>query len=117
MKYIAEPHMHSMPSVTLHPNGSYLSSLPRPRALNLYRQDNSYFIFFASGKWLACQSMDNQIMIYGVHNNFRLNRKKNFKGHMVSNTWLYFRLVIRALACDVTTTTLSVIFRLFLTSL
>ena len=22
-------------------------------------------------------------MIYGVHTNFRLNRKKNFKGHMV----------------------------------
>ena len=27
--------------------------------------------------------MDNQIMIYGVHTNFRLNRKKNFRGHMV----------------------------------
>lgn len=35
-------------------------------------------------KWLACQSMDNQIMIYGVHTNFRLNRKKNFRGHMVT---------------------------------
>ena len=38
---------------------------------------------FAVGKWLACQSMDNQILIYGVHTNFRLNRKKNFRGHMV----------------------------------
>lgn len=36
------------------------------------------------GKWLACQSMDNKIMIYGVHNNFRLNRKKSFRGHMVA---------------------------------
>eukprot|EP00731_Ephydatia_muelleri_P032029 Em0023g536a len=56
MKYIAEPHMHSMPSVTLHPNG----------------------------KWIACQSMDNQIKVYGVHNNFRLNRKKTFRGHIVA---------------------------------
>ena len=41
------------------------------------------FWFVSAGKWLACQSMDNQIMIYGVHTNFRLNRKKNFRGHMV----------------------------------
>lgn len=35
-------------------------------------------------KWLACQSMDNQIIIFGVQNRFRLNRKKTFKGHMVA---------------------------------
>ena len=34
-------------------------------------------------KWLACQSMDNQILIYNVVNRFRQNRKKVFKGHMV----------------------------------
>ncbi|XP_064404437.1 pre-mRNA-processing factor 17-like isoform X2 [Halichondria panicea] len=56
MKYVAEPAMHSMPSVTVHP----------------------------TGKWLGCQSMDNKIMVFGVHNNFRLNRKKTFRGHMVS---------------------------------
>jgi pre-mRNA-processing factor 17 len=56
MKYVAEPHMHSMPAVTLDP----------------------------SGKWLACQSMDNQIMCYGVHTNFRLNRRKCFRGHNVA---------------------------------
>ncbi|XP_066279369.1 pre-mRNA-processing factor 17-like isoform X2 [Branchiostoma lanceolatum] len=55
-KYIAEPGMHSMPAVTLSPNG----------------------------KWLGCQSMDNKIVIYGAHNRFRLNRKKEFKGHMVA---------------------------------
>ena len=43
----------------------------------------SLSLLLHSEKWLACQSMDNQIMIYGVHTNFRLNRKKNFKGHMV----------------------------------
>lgn len=47
-KYIAEPSMHSMPAVTLSPNG----------------------------KWLACQSMDNQILIFGAQNRFRLNKKK-----------------------------------------
>ena len=37
-----------------------------------------------SGKWLACQSMDNQILIFGAQNRFRLNKKKIFKGHMVA---------------------------------
>ncbi|XP_064864568.1 pre-mRNA-processing factor 17-like [Oncorhynchus nerka] len=55
-KYIAEPSMHSMPAVTLSPDG----------------------------KWLSCQSMDNQILIFGAQNRFRLNKKKIFKGHMVA---------------------------------
>ena len=53
-KGIADPGMHSMPATTLSPNG----------------------------KWLACQSMDNQITIYSVLGRFRQNRKKIFKGHM-----------------------------------
>nr|XP_002129631.1 pre-mRNA-processing factor 17 [Ciona intestinalis] len=55
-KYIADPTMHSMPSVTLSPNE----------------------------KWLGCQSLDNQIMIFDVQGRFRLKRKKIFKGHMVA---------------------------------
>lgn len=38
-----------------------------------------------AGKWLACQSMDNQVLIYSVLGRFRQNRKKIFKGHMVRN--------------------------------
>ncbi|KAK9505642.1 hypothetical protein O3M35_009645 [Rhynocoris fuscipes] len=56
MKYIADPTMHSMPSVTPSPNG----------------------------KWLACQSMDNKIVIFSALNRFKLNRKKTFTGHMVA---------------------------------
>ncbi|KAG5679182.1 hypothetical protein PVAND_008771 [Polypedilum vanderplanki] len=56
MKYIADPSMHSMPSVTLSPNG----------------------------KWLACQSLDNKIVIFSAMNRFKMNRKKTFEGHMVS---------------------------------
>jgi hypothetical protein len=41
-------------------------------------------LIVAVEKWLACQSMDNQIIIFGVQNRFRLNRKKAFKGHMVA---------------------------------
>ncbi|KAJ7042681.1 pre-mRNA splicing factor [Mycena alexandri] len=55
IKYIAEPHMHSMPAVTLHP----------------------------SNKYFAAQSMDNQILVYGT-DNFRQNRKKRFAGHSVA---------------------------------
>ncbi|KAG4079161.1 hypothetical protein HA402_001132 [Bradysia odoriphaga] len=56
VKYIADPTMHSMPSVTLAPNG----------------------------KWLACQSLDNKIVIFSALNRFKMNRKKTFTGHMVS---------------------------------
>nr|CAG8499763.1 5449_t:CDS:10 [Entrophospora candida]CAG8502024.1 15129_t:CDS:10 [Entrophospora candida] len=56
IKYIAEPHMHSMPAVTLHPNR----------------------------KWLACQSLDNQIVVYGAKDRFRIHRKKRFTGHLVA---------------------------------
>ncbi|CAG8580761.1 9087_t:CDS:2, partial [Diversispora eburnea] len=56
IKYIAEPHMHSMPSVTLHPNK----------------------------KWLACQSLDNQVVVYGAKDRFRIHRKKRFTGHLVA---------------------------------
>ncbi|KAJ3574630.1 hypothetical protein NP233_g1649 [Leucocoprinus birnbaumii] len=55
IKYIAEPHMHSMPSVTLHP----------------------------SKKYFAAQSLDNQILVYST-DNFRQNRKKRFAGHSVA---------------------------------
>ncbi|KND01868.1 uncharacterized protein SPPG_03658 [Spizellomyces punctatus DAOM BR117] len=56
IKYVAEPSMHSMPAVTLHPNK----------------------------KWLACQSLDNQIVVYSAHDRFRMNRKKAFRGHLVA---------------------------------
>jgi len=55
IKYIAEPHMHSMPAVTLHP----------------------------SNKYFAAQSLDNQILVYST-DNFRQNRKKRFSGHSVA---------------------------------
>ena len=53
MKYIADPTMHSMPAVTASPNGN----------------------------WIACHSLDNQIMIYSTKDKFRLNKKKRFTGH------------------------------------
>lgn len=56
MKYIADPTMHSMPAVTPSPNA----------------------------KWLACQSMDNKIVIFSALNRFKMNRKKTFTGHMVA---------------------------------
>ncbi|XP_076041096.1 pre-mRNA-processing factor 17 [Oratosquilla oratoria] len=55
-KYIADPSMHSMPAVTLSPNK----------------------------KWLACQSMDNKIVIFSALDRFKMNRKKTFTGHMVA---------------------------------
>lgn len=55
IKYVADPLMHSMPAVSIHPNH----------------------------KWLACQSLDNQIVVYSS-DSFRQNRKKGFKGHSIA---------------------------------
>ncbi|MBW0544466.1 hypothetical protein O181_084181 [Austropuccinia psidii MF-1] len=55
IKYIAEPAMHSMPAVGIHPNN----------------------------KWLAMQSLDNQILIYSA-DSFKQNRKKRFAGHTIA---------------------------------
>ena len=83
MKYVAEPQMHSMPSVTVHPSGeSPLTHAHTHTHTHTHARTHTHCT--CVGKWLGCQSMDNKITVFGVHNNFRLNRKKTFKGHMVS---------------------------------
>lgn len=66
--------MHSMPAVTASRNGKF----------HLFQQSNVFFCFIA-GKYLAFQSMDNQIRIMEPLANFRWKSKKIFKGHMVGN--------------------------------
>lgn len=56
IKYIAEPHMFPMTRASLHP----------------------------SGKYVAYQSSDNRIYVYGATDKFRQNRKKVFLGHNTS---------------------------------
>eukprot|EP00899_Mesostigma_viride_P009271 jgi/Mesvir1/18345/Mv14244-RA.1 len=54
IKYISEPTMHSMPAIAVHPNAN----------------------------WMACQSLDNTIVVYSTKDRFRLNHKKKFMGHL-----------------------------------
>uniref|UniRef100_A0A7N2LKE7 Pre-mRNA splicing factor n=1 Tax=Quercus lobata TaxID=97700 RepID=A0A7N2LKE7_QUELO len=56
IKYIREPHMHSMPSISLHPSTNYLAAL----------------------------SLDDQILMYSTRDKFQLNKKKIFSGHIVA---------------------------------
>ncbi|SZF06227.1 unnamed protein product [Blumeria hordei] len=56
IKYIAEPHMYPLTRASLHP----------------------------SGKYVAYQSSDNNIFVYGANDKFRQNRRKAFKGHNTS---------------------------------
>lgn len=55
IKYISDPSMHSVP----------------------------FFMKTPNEKWMLGQSLDNQIIVYGVKGDrFRLNRKKRFVGHI-----------------------------------
>ncbi|KAJ5966546.1 Pre-mRNA-processing factor [Penicillium waksmanii] len=56
IKFIAEPYMFALTRATPHPNGKYV----------------------------AFQSGDNQIVVYGATDKFRQNRKKSFRGHNTS---------------------------------
>jgi WD40 repeat protein len=56
IKYIADPKMHSMPCITLHPNG----------------------------KSFLAQGLDNKIHVYSTRDKFPANHKKKFTGHLVS---------------------------------
>jgi pre-mRNA-processing factor 17 len=42
------------------------------------------YLLFALEKWIACQSLDNQILVYGARDRFRMNNKKRFTGHLVA---------------------------------
>lgn len=53
IKYVAEPDMYPMTRSAAHP----------------------------SGKYVAYQSSDNQILVYGATDKFRQNRKKSYRGH------------------------------------
>lgn len=53
IKYIAEPDMYPMTRAAAHP----------------------------SGKYVAMQSSDNQVLVYGATDKFRQNRKKSYRGH------------------------------------
>ena len=56
VKHIADPSMHSIPSVTLHP----------------------------SGKYFLGQSQDNQILLFTALNKYKLKRDKRFTGHQAA---------------------------------
>ncbi|KAJ2521933.1 hypothetical protein H4217_001069 [Coemansia sp. RSA 1939] len=56
IKLIADAAMHSMPAVALHP----------------------------SGRWLAAQSMDNRIVVFGTGDRIRPHRRKVFAGHLAA---------------------------------
>ena len=56
IKYISEPYMHSMPRVALS----------------------------ANKKWMIMQSLDNQILVYSATDQFKMNRKKAYQGHVVA---------------------------------
>ncbi|KAJ2359291.1 hypothetical protein IWW50_000013 [Coemansia erecta] len=56
IKLVADPAMHSVPAVALHPNE----------------------------KWLAGQSMDNRIVVYSAGERIKPHRRKQFSGHLTA---------------------------------
>jgi pre-mRNA-processing factor 17 len=56
VKLMADPSMHSMPSVAVHP----------------------------TRQWVACQALNNQVMVYYAQGKFTTQKSKKFTGHTVS---------------------------------
>ena len=56
IKYIADPSMHSIPSIAVHPDKPFMS----------------------------CQSLDNQIVTYSTKERFKMQAKKTFRGHTIA---------------------------------
>lgn len=56
IKFIGSSSLHSMPTTRIHPNQ----------------------------KWIACQSMDNNVKLLSLKQKFKINDKRLFKGHLVS---------------------------------
>ena len=78
IKLVAEPYMHSMPAVAAHPSRNLLLVFfPLGTCF-------AHFVISCTEKWIACQSLDNQILIYSALDKFRQNNKKVFKGHTVA---------------------------------
>ena len=71
MKYIADPSMHSMPCVTPSPNGRISQNLS-----DLGHENYIITAQLLTGKFIACQSLDNRITIYMVGDRFKEMRKK-----------------------------------------
>jgi pre-mRNA-processing factor 17 len=80
IKYIAEPHMHSMPAVTAHPKREFFVHKHHHDHVATVRRILTHPL---PVKYFAAQSLDNQILIYSSEN-FRQNRKKRFAGHSVA---------------------------------
>jgi len=60
MKHVSEPWMHSMPAITPMPHDD------------------------GNPKYLLCQSLDNQILVYACGDRFKLSKKKHFVGHTIA---------------------------------
>jgi len=56
IKLVADPGMHSQPQLACHP----------------------------TAPWLAAQSLDNSVVVYSTKERFKLNAKKQFRGHSVA---------------------------------
>ncbi len=106
IKYIAEPGMHSMPAVTASPDGAWcgvclgLLRDQRPggsagRAytgrytpllplLLLHHHTPPNHPATPPGAFLACQSLDNIIKVFGTRDRFKELRKKVFRGHTIA---------------------------------
>lgn len=43
-----------------------------------------FFFSFLAERYFACQSLDNQILVYSADGSFRQNKKKRFAGHTIA---------------------------------
>lgn len=77
MKYIADPSMHAMPSVALSPDSKHSLHCSHVMLTSM------------SAKFVACQSMDNQVVTFTARDRFRPNGRKTFRGALHKHVCMY----------------------------
>lgn len=97
IKYIAEPGMHSMPAVTASPDGACTRAWTGPGMHACMHASHTHAHIHTpnsheppvptqppkntTGGFLACQSLDNTVKVFGTRDRFKELRKKVFRGH------------------------------------
>ncbi|KAE9401973.1 pre-mRNA splicing factor [Gymnopus androsaceus JB14] len=90
IKYIAEPHMHSMPAVTLHPSKRYFAAQSLDNQILIYSTDNfrQNRGILADGKWISSGDGEGNVVFWDWKTGRIKSRLKAHSKVVITHEWL-----------------------------